>query len=122
MPPVRRDLSIVVDEAVDAEQLGDRVRAAIATDLIERVELLSTTPYDELPAAARARLGIVPGQLNLLVRVTLRALDRTLTHDECNDLRDAIYTAIHRGAVQELINRHPSTSTSGASVTSRSRS
>lgn len=106
MPPVRRDLSIVVDEALEAEQLGDRVRAAVETDLIEAVELLSTTPYDELPVAARARLGIAPGQLNLLVRVTLRALDRTLTHDECNDLRDAIYTAIHRGAVQQLIN-HP---------------
>jgi phenylalanyl-tRNA synthetase alpha chain len=126
MPPVRRDLSIVVDEPIDAEQLGDRVRAAIDTDLIECVELLTTTPYDELPAAARARLGIAPGQLNLLVRVTLRALDRTLTHDECNDLRDAIYTALHRGAVQQLINqppaglsRHLSTNTSDAS---RSRS
>lgn len=106
MPPVRRDLSIVVDEPTDAEALGDQVRAAIGTDLVEQVELLSTTPYDELPDAARMRLGIAPGQLNLLVRVTLRALDRTLTHDECNDLRDAVYTAIHRGAVQQLIN-HP---------------
>ncbi len=121
MPPVRRDLSIVVEEPIDAEQLGDQVRAAIDTDLIERVELLSTTPYDELPAAARARLGIAPGQLNLLVRVTLRALDRTLTHDECNDLRDAIYTAIHRGAVQQLINHHPSASTSDEAAPSRSR-
>jgi phenylalanyl-tRNA synthetase alpha chain len=121
MPPVRRDLSVVVDDAIDAEQLGDRVRAAIDTDLIERVELLSTTPYDELPAAARTRLGIAPGQLNLLVRVTLRALDRTLTHDECNELRDAIYTAIHKGTVQQLINHRPSTSTSGAAATPRSR-
>ena len=121
MPPVRRDLSIVVDEPIDAEQLGDQVRAAIDTDLIEQVELLSTTPYDELPAAARARLGIAPGQLNVLVRVTLRALDRTLTHDECNDLRDAIYTAIHKGAVQQLINRRPSASTFDGAVSSGSR-
>jgi phenylalanyl-tRNA synthetase alpha chain len=124
MPPVRRDLSIVVDEPIDAEQLGDQVRAAIDTDLIECVELLSTTPHDELPAAARTRLGIAPGQLNVLVRVTLRALDRTLTHDECNDLRDAIYAAIHKGAVQQLIkglSRRPSTSTSDAAASSRWR-
>jgi phenylalanyl-tRNA synthetase alpha chain len=107
MPPVRRDLSIVVERATDAEQLGDEVRAALGerAELVEHVELLSTTTYDALPDAARARLGIAPGQLNLLVRVTLRALDRTLTHDECNDLRDAIYTAIHHGAVHQLINR-----------------
>lgn len=132
MPPVRRDLSIVVDEPIDAEQLGDQVRAALDTELVEQVELLSTTPYAELPDAARTRLGIAPGQLNLLVRVTLRALDRTLTHDECNDLRDAIYTAIHRGAVQQLISRrdtwqplglsrHPSTSRSGAAALPRRR-
>lgn len=121
MPPVRRDLSVVVDEAVDAEQVGDQVRAAVDAELVEQVELLSTTPYEALPDAARARLGIAPGQVNLLVRVTLRALDRTLTHDECNELRDAIYTAIHRGAVQQLINHRPSASTSGASEPPRRR-
>jgi phenylalanyl-tRNA synthetase alpha chain len=36
-------------------------------------------------------------QTNLLVRVVLRSLDRTLTHDECNELRDVIYAALHRG-------------------------
>lgn len=101
MPPVRRDLSIVVDELLDPEQLGDQIRAALAdrAELVEMVELVSTTPYAQLPPAAIARLGIAPGQHNLLVRVTLRALDRTLTHDECNVLRDDIYAAIHRGAV-----------------------
>jgi len=31
----------------------------------------------------------------------LRALDRTLTHDECNQLRDAIYAALHEGSVHQ---------------------
>jgi len=102
MPPVRRDLSIVLDHALDAEQLGDRVRAALIdrAELVESVELVSVTPYEDLPPAARARLGIAPHQLNALVRVTLRALDRTLTHDECNELRDVIYDALHRGSVR----------------------
>lgn len=101
MPPVRRDLSIVVSTPRDAETIGDQVRSALAdrADLVEAVEVVSATPYAQLPAAAVGRLGIAPGQWNLLVRVTLRALDRTLTHDECNVLRDDIYAAIHEGAV-----------------------
>ena len=35
----------------------------------------------------------------LVYRRGLRALDRTLTHAECNALRDEIYAALHRGSV-----------------------
>lgn len=107
MPPVRRDLSIVTGDARDAEVLGDEVRSALGdrAELVETVELVSATPYAALPAAAIQRLGIAPGQWNLLVRVTLRALDRTLTHDECNVLRDEIYAAIHEGAVHHWARR-----------------
>jgi phenylalanyl-tRNA synthetase alpha chain len=65
---------------------------------VESVALLSLTPAAALPAAARQRLGIAPGQVNALVRVVLRALDRTLTDAECNQLRDRIYRALHRGS------------------------
>lgn len=101
MPPVRRDLSLVLDGPAEAEELGDRIRAALGerAELIESVEVVATTPYDGLPPAAVGRLGIVPGQHNVLVRITLRALDRTLTHDECNVLRDEVYATLHRGLV-----------------------
>jgi len=101
MPEVRRDLSLVVDGDTTAEEIGDRVRAALGAraDQVEAVELLAETPYQELPPAAIARLGIAPGQKNALVRVVLRALDRTLTGDECNALRDDIYEALHRGTI-----------------------
>lgn len=103
MPAVQRDLSLVVGEEVDAEQLGDGVRAALGDrcDVVESIEVLSETLYCELPAAAVRRLCIEPGQKNLLLRVVLRALDRTLTHAECNTLRDEIYAALHRGTVWE---------------------
>jgi phenylalanyl-tRNA synthetase alpha chain len=99
MPPVRRDLSLALDDAPSAEALGDRVREALGEDasLVESVDVAGATPAAELPDAARARLGIAPHQTNVLVRVTLRALERTLTHAECNDLRDRIYAALHRG-------------------------
>lgn len=103
MPPVRRDLSIVVDAPLDAEALGDRVRSALGSraELVEAVEVVSSTSYADLPPAAVARLGIAPAQHNLLVRITLRALDRTLTHAECNALRDEVYAAIHAGTVRQ---------------------
>jgi phenylalanyl-tRNA synthetase alpha chain len=51
------------------------------------------------PRPLIARLGIRPGQRNVLVAITLRALDRTLTHAECNELRDDIDRVLHRGQV-----------------------
>jgi phenylalanyl-tRNA synthetase alpha chain len=103
MPAVRRDLSIVRgrDEPSAAEELGDEVRTALGerAALVESVEVLAETPVAELPKAAVVRLGIGPGQMNVLVRLVLRARDRTLTHAECNALRDEVYAALHRGAV-----------------------
>ena len=103
MPPVRRDLSIAVDDGDAAEELGDRVRAALGARAaaVESVEVVAETAAAALPEAARARLGLRPGQKNLLVRVVLRDLDRTLTHDEANRLRDEIYAALHRGDVHQ---------------------
>jgi phenylalanyl-tRNA synthetase alpha chain len=103
MPAVRRDLSLVLGEEDTPEELGDAVRAALGerAELVESVEVRSETPYQALPAAAVARLGIAPGQKNVLLRVVLRALDRTLTHEECNVLRDDIYAALHRGSSWE---------------------
>ncbi|HTJ46451.1 MAG TPA: hypothetical protein VL463_30305 [Kofleriaceae bacterium] len=100
MPPIRRDLSIAVPHDDTVEDLGDRVRAALGdrARAIESVTIVSETPYPDLPPAARARIGLDADQKNVLVRVVLRDLDRTLTHAEANELRDRIYAAIHRGS------------------------
>jgi phenylalanyl-tRNA synthetase alpha chain len=99
-PAIVRDLSVAVAEEVTAEELGDRVRAALGADAakVEEVSVVSETPAAELPAPARARLGIGTGQKNVLVRVVLRRLDRALVRDEANGLRDAVYQALHEGA------------------------
>jgi phenylalanyl-tRNA synthetase alpha chain len=109
MPAVRRDLSIALAPPVDPERLGDDVRRALGdrAELVEQIEVLAVTPCAELPPAARARLGIADDQHNALVRVTLRAVDRTLTDDECNALRDDVYAAIHRGTAQQWARRPP---------------
>ena len=99
MPPIARDISVAVDAGLDEETLGDVVRDALGADadVLESVSVLSCTPVDALPEVARKRLGIRPGQVNLLVRMVLRALDRTMTDRDANLLRDRIYRAVHAG-------------------------
>jgi phenylalanyl-tRNA synthetase alpha chain len=103
MPPIRRDLSVAVDAAQDAELLGDRVRTALGDDAasVEEIAVLSETAYAGLPPSARERMGVRPGQKNVLVRVVLRDLDRTLTTADANALRDRIYAELHEGAAHE---------------------
>lgn len=105
LPAVRRDLSIVVGPhtVIDEEVLGDRVRQALGAeaDVAESVAIRSETAYDALPPSARERLGIAPGERNVLVRLLLRPLDRTLTDAEANRLRDQVYAELHEGAVAQ---------------------
>ena len=103
MPPVVRDLSIAVDALDTNDDLGDRVREALGekADIVEEITILSETPYAALPPSAVKRMGIGNGQKNVLLRVILRALDRTLTDEECNSYRDAIYAAVHQGTAWE---------------------
>ena len=81
------------------EELGDRVRQALgeAVESLESVEVLAETPYHDLPPVARDRIGMRPGQKNVLVRIVIRDLAHTLTSDEANALRDAVYASLHEG-------------------------
>jgi phenylalanyl-tRNA synthetase alpha chain len=101
-PAVERHLSIVVDEGETAESLGDQVRDALAPDdraAVEAVELIGETRPPDLPHEAAARLAIGPGQKNVLLKVVLRRLDRSLTRSEANHLRDRIHAALHHGGM-----------------------
>ena len=105
LPPIRRDISIVIAAEHDDETIGDKIRHAVADriDDIETVTARARTPHAAHPVAARDRLGTHPGQVNALVRVVIRPLSRTLTDDEANQLRDQIYLAVHEGPNLELI-------------------
>jgi phenylalanyl-tRNA synthetase alpha chain len=102
-PAARRDLSVAVEADATPEELGDRVRAALGARAasVEEVAVLSETPGEALPPAAVARIGLLPGQKNVLLRVVLRDLDRSLTTEEANALRDDIYAALHRGTAHQ---------------------
>ncbi len=51
------------------------------------------------PSAIK-RKAVADGQKNVLLRVTLRS-EKTLTDEECNTYRAAIYAAFHLGAAWE---------------------
>jgi phenylalanyl-tRNA synthetase alpha chain len=110
-PPVRRDLSVAVAADADAETLGDRVREALGARAreVEAIDVRAETPLEALPPGARERLGIRPGQKNVLLRLVLRALERTLTDEEANLLRDDVYAAIHQGTAYQWAGRSPNT-------------
>ncbi len=102
-PAVRRDLSVAVGQWSVAEELGDRVREALGARAcdVESIEVLSETWAGALSAAARERLGMRSDQKNVLLRLTLRAVGRTLTDAEANRLRDEVYAALHEGTQAE---------------------
>ena len=100
MPATARDLSIAVAADVEPEELGDRVRRALAPaelDAIEEVRVVGATPGAALPAQAIARIGLRPEQKNVLLRLVLRHPTRTLTAPEANAVRDRVYAAVHEG-------------------------
>ncbi|HEX2209558.1 MAG TPA: hypothetical protein VHG93_17900 [Longimicrobium sp.] len=98
-PAIRRDLSIAVAADRTPEELGDRVRQALGdrAEAVESIEVLSETPYDEVPRQARERIGMAAGQKNVLVRLVIRDLVRTLTSAQANAVRDAVYASLHEG-------------------------
>jgi phenylalanyl-tRNA synthetase alpha chain len=108
MPAIRRDISIAVDPGDVAEDLGDRVRTALGEEAtcVESVQILQETPCATLPAPALARLGARAGQKNVLIRIVLRHLEKTLSDREANTMRDRIYAALHQGTAHQWA-RHP---------------
>jgi phenylalanyl-tRNA synthetase alpha chain len=104
MPPTRRDLSIAVAADLTAEELGDRIRERVepgALEAVEELAVVAQTPAAELPPQAVERIGLRPGQKNVLVRLVLRHPTRTLTAEEANRTRNAVYAAIHEGDVHQ---------------------
>jgi phenylalanyl-tRNA synthetase alpha chain len=107
MPAIRRDLSLVLADTsdADAEVLGDRARNALGedADMLAALEVLAVTPMSDLPPSAVERLRMEQGQVNVLLRLVLQSLDRSLGDPEANQLRDKVYLALHQGKVLELI-------------------
>jgi len=98
-PSVRNDISIAVDNLMNDELLGDKIRNLIInSDWIEEIKIKSETSYDKLPIHVSERLGMTSEMKNVLVQITLRAIDKTLTKEETNSVIKDLYLKIHEGS------------------------
>src|SRR6516162_10223995 len=97
-PATHRDLSICVGDP-DMELLGDRIRNVLGerSGWVENVELIQASDYTAVPEKARERLGMSPGHHNLLIRVTLRSLEGSISNEEANRVYDLLYSELHEG-------------------------
>jgi phenylalanyl-tRNA synthetase alpha chain len=98
-PAITRDLSYSVPQAYVEEDLSDDIREALGgkREALESVEVLSETPYAQLPEKIRERLGCQPFQKNVLVRITLRHLEHSITNKEANRMYEQMYKKINKG-------------------------
>ncbi len=98
-PAIRRDMSYSVPSTYVEEDVSADIRTGLGAyiDALESVEILSETPYERLPAAVKERLGISETQKNILVRITLRHLERTITNKEADNIYATVYKRINYG-------------------------
>lgn len=99
-PAVKRDMSYSVPENYVEEDISQEIELAMGDDLdsLEEVELLSETTWGDLTEVTKEKLGIKPNQKNVLVRITLRNLTRTLTRQEANHIYKKIYKKVNWGS------------------------
>jgi len=92
-------MSVAVSTDTTEEDVCETIRDVLGAkaNVVEEVKITSSTAYDELPPQAIERLGIKPGQKNLLISVILRLHERSLRHEEANDIRNRLYRALHEG-------------------------
>jgi len=90
-PSVTRDIAILVSDTLPAEAIRRSVREAGPATLV------SVREFDRYQGK-----GVADGQVSLAVRLTFRALDRTLTDAEIQSAMDAILASLQQrhGAVQ----------------------
>ncbi len=98
-PSIIRDMSIAVDNDIDIEQIGDRIRTLIESNIIEEINIKGEWLYSDLPIHVSKRLGMNENMKNVLLSVVIRPLDITMTSEEANGIYDYLYKNLHMGDV-----------------------
>lgn len=100
LPSITRDISLAVTPGLSEELLTERMLQAAGdcADWIEEMQVKGRWELSDLPVQAIERLGLLPGQENVLLRVVLRDCSRSITTAEANTLYAKIQSALHEGA------------------------
>ncbi len=103
MPINKKDISIAVHEDLQEEEIGDIINEACSDYLeyIEEVKVISETSYENLPDVAIKRMGMETHHKNVLLRIILRHLSKTIDTDEAKNIRNIIYNKLHQGSCKE---------------------
>ena len=99
-----RRLALAVRFEPPADAHGERLRRFTGDAFVERWELRSSSA---LAGTRLSILGLEDTLTDVLLRVVLCDLDRTLTADEANGLRDRIYAVLHEGTVHAWARGQP---------------
>ena len=101
-PAISRDMSYCINEGETEEDICEAIRNVFGnkSDLLEQVEVLERTPFNKLNSIAIERIGAKEGQDNILVRITLRHSDKTLTKKEAAELYSLAYPKLHQGVTK----------------------
>nr|WP_282582704.1 hypothetical protein [Pseudomonas umsongensis] len=100
LPSIARDISLAVTPGLSEEVLTERMLQAAGdcSDWIEEMQVKGRWQSSDLPDQAIERLGLLPDQENVLLRVVLRDCSRSITTAEANALYSRIQSALHEGA------------------------
>lgn len=100
LPSIARDISLAVTPGLSEEVLTERMLQAAGdcSGWIEEMQVKGRWEFLDLPVQAIERLGLLPGQENVLLRVVLRDCSRSITTAEANALYADIQAAMHEGA------------------------
>lgn len=101
LPSTSRDISLAVTPGLSEEALTEKMlqAAGVHSGWIEEMTVKGRWAYEELPEKAIERLGLLPGQENVLLSVILRDSSRSIASEEANLLYGRIQGAMHEGAV-----------------------
>ena len=100
LPSISRDISLAVTPGLSEEVLTEKMLLAAGDSAawIEEMHIKGRWAMADLPVQAIERLGLLPGQENVLLRVVLRDCSRSITTSEANALYERIQSALHEGA------------------------
>lgn len=95
-PAINQDISISVNNSLAEEDFCEMSRNVLGDNInnLEELKMLSTTSFEDLPPVAIERLGIKPGQKNVLIRLTFRSHERTLLREEASEMKEQVYKAL----------------------------
>ncbi|XVO86263.1 hypothetical protein ACQ9Y2_21300 [Pseudomonas palleroniana] len=99
LPSITRDISLAVTPGQSEEAITEKMLLAAGDDSawVEEMQILGRWCRDELPMQAISRLGMLPGQENILLRIVLRDCSRSISSAEANALYERIQAALHEG-------------------------